>query len=445
MSDAAPPSLLRHAPFLRLVSARFLASFGVQMISTAVGVQVYDLTQKPRYLALVGLAVFAPMIALTLPAGRLADARDRRSIAAVCNLLFAFVGAALFALSRVERPPLAAMYACLVLLGVGRAFYGPAAAALLPMVVPPGLLSRAVAVQSTSWQIAALGGPALAGAIYTSARSPAPVYAIAAVGCLLGCGLMLAMRSALPLTASQRPPVEAEDRRDVAVGLRYVLGHPLLLPALLLDFLAVFLGGATALIPMFARDILHGDPSVAGMLRAAPGVGAAVVALVLARVPVERHTGAVLLTSVGLFGLGTVGFGLSRDLGLSLAALAFLGAADMVSAVLRGTMVQLATPSEIRGRVSAVNHLFISASNELGEFESGLAAEAFGPVLAVVGGGVGTVVVVLFCALRFPRLRDLDRLQDAAPDALRQIGAPAAPGAIPEGDPHGSRSDADED
>lgn len=407
MSPLAVPA------FRKYLAARWLASVSVQMMSVAVGVQVYAATGRTQDLALVGLVQFVPMLVCVLPAGRAADTWDGRSVAWWCDVAFALCATVLFACADAGRSAMPWVYAALALLGVGRSFYGPAVSSLVPRLVGPERLSRAVAMQAGAWQTAAIGGPALTGLLLVSGR-PRHVYAVALVGTFVALALMGWLR----LDRSVEPVRHDRDEprgRGALEGLRFVFGHDLLLSVLLLDFLAVFLGGATALIPVIVKDELHMGGNVVGWLRAAPAMGAACVSLWLARNPIRAKAGQKLLVSVAVFGAGTIVFGLSKSVWLSGLALLVIGAADTISVVVRGTLVQHATPASMRGRVSAVNQLFVSASNELGEFESGMLATWLGAVSAVVIGGVGTIAVVAGTAARFRVLRELERVEDCAP------------------------------
>ncbi len=449
-----------HPMLTRFIAGRFLATITYQMTSVTVGIEIYERTRQPIDLAWVGLAQFLPMLVLAIPGGEVADRFNRAATARNASVLFAFIASALLATALVGGVPLLVIYAILVLFGIGRAFYGPAISALLPQTVSEVHLAKAVALQSGFWQAAAIGGPALAGLLYGVAGHSGVVYAVAC-GTALASAFILgtlarrvespgqeatrhqAARDLSAGEAARQPAGKSSAGSEVAThhtatstpgapqdhphrnlgarisaaleGLRFVAAHPLLFPALMLDFLAVLLGGATALIPAFASDVLGGGPELTGLLRAAPGVGAALAAFVLTRYPIKARVGAALFVSVAVFGACTIAFGASTSIPAALILLALAGAADMVSAVLRGTLVQTATPPHMRGRVSAVNLLFISASNELGEFESGVVAQWAGVVPCIVYGGGGTVLVVLACAAYFRSLFALDRMDDAAP------------------------------
>ena len=378
---------------------------GFQIVSVAIGWQVYALSGRVLDLGLVGLLQFLPRIALVLVAGAAADHLDRRGIAAVSMALQA-VGAAVLGAASMGwglAPSRGLIFAVAVLLGACRAFDMPAMQALLPALVPKEQQAHAIGLSSSATQTAIIVGPALGGLVYAFGAGAA--YGLNA---LLDCaGLVLLLGIAAPAAAlrAARPTLAS-----MFEGIRYIRGERDLLGAISLDLFAVLLGGATALLPVFARDILHTGPWGLGLLRAAPAVGALVVAVWLGHHPIERRAGALMFGCVAVFGAATLVFAVSTSLALSLATLVILGAADSVSVVIRGTLVQLETPDALRGRVSAVNSLFIGASNQLGEFESGVTAAWFGTVPAVALGGIGTLLVVALWMRWFPGLRARDRL-----------------------------------
>jgi MFS family permease len=374
------------------------------MQTVALGWHVYEATGRPLDLGLMGLAQFTPVLLFSLVAGQVADRVDRRYLLAACTLANAALAAALVAVALLAPGSVWPLYAIGFALGVVKAFSAPAAKALVPSLVPLAALPSAIALGSGLWQLATIAGPALGGVVLAIAGEPAWVYAVAAVLAAAAAALTSAVRPR-PRDATAAPSADG-----MWQGVRFVLGQPVLFGALTLDLCAVFLGGATALLPVFAKDVLAVGPLGLGLLRASPAVGAGLMAVALARFPIQRRAGPTLFASVAIFGLATVGFGLSRHLALSIACLALLGAADMISVVIRGVLVQLATPDDMRGRVSAVSTVFIVASNELGELESGLLATLIGAVGAVVVGGGLSVAVVLACALAFPALRRADRL-----------------------------------
>ncbi|MFO0607867.1 MAG: MFS transporter [Polyangiales bacterium] len=405
--DPSPHALFAQPDFVRFQLARFVSTVGTQVSSVAVGWEVYERTRSKLDLGYVGLAQFVPGVALALVTGAVADRFDRRRVVALCHAATALCYAALWALSRARPASLAPVFATLVAFGATRAFLGPANQSLLPRLVPPAQLGQALAMGSTVWQVAAVSGPALGGLLFGLHRGGA--YLVSAACALTSAALALSLGvSGAPTTAPPRRPGWDE----LLAGVRYVRGNPVVLGAVTLDLFAVLLGGAVALLPVFARDVLHAGVLGLGAMRAAPAVGAGLMALWLAYRPLGRRAGKTLLVAVGVFGAATVAFALSRDVALSAAALAVTGAADMVSVVVRQHVVQLATPDAMRGRVSAVNLVFISSSNELGEFESGVTAEWLGPVKAALLGGVGTLLVVALWWRYFPALRDVDRLSD---------------------------------
>lgn len=393
------------------------------MLVVVIGWQVYDLaraTRPPReaafLLGMVGLAQFLPLFGLSLFVGVIADRIDRRHIARAAVALEVFCAAVLGGLALAGQMTMVALFVVAVLLGVARAFAGPALGALAPNLVPRALLPQAIALNSISWQAGAVAGPPLGAWLY--AVSPATPYVVAALlfaGALTG--LMLIRPVPLP------PPSAVSPWRSVAEGLSYVRHNRIVLGAISLDLFAVLLGGATAMLPVYARDVLHVGVEGLGPLRAAPAAGAALTALFLSVRPLARRVGPVMFLCVGLFGVATIIFGLSTDYRVSLAALGVLGAADMVSVYVRGSLIQLHTPDTMRGRVSSVSGLFISASNELGEFESGITAAWLGPEVAVVAGGIGAVVITFLWAWGFPELRRADRFEAPAEDDARPGGA----------------------
>ncbi|WP_437734886.1 MFS transporter [Sorangium sp. So ce1335] len=407
LEPTSPLAAFKSRDFRVYAVARLLATMAYQMQSVAVGFQVYDLTRDPLALGYVGLAQFLPIAGLSLVAGHTADRFDRRVILSLCYFTSSLAALALFLLARSPSPDLRAIYAVLVLLGTVRAFQGPAGSSFLPALVPAAHFQNAVTWQSTLWQVGAIGGPSLGGLLYGVWRAPAPVYLASSLALAAACAGLLAVRARTG-RMEKRPPSLA----TALAGLRYVYRKKILLASISLDFVAVFLGGAVALLPIYATDVLHVGPQGFGLLRAAPAAGAGLMAVLLAFRPIRRQAGRKMLLCVGLFGLATVVFGLSRSFPLSLLALTVIGATDMVSVVVRMTLEQLATPPEMRGRVSAVNMVFVGASNELGELESGTLARLIGTVPTVVIGGLGTMAVVLLWGWLFPELRAVDRLED---------------------------------
>ena len=408
-------------PLRRYLASYLCANLGTQMIGVAVGWRIYAVTGRALDLGYVGLAQFLPALLLTLPAGHLADRVDRARIVAVCNGALAVAALALFALAAAAPARVGPIYVVLVWAGAARAFEAPAGQALIPGLVAPQHVAGALTWSSTAWQLSTIVGPALGGALYGLGGARC-VFGVAALLLAVAAGLAAAIHappadaSAVGANAVGAADGEAADEaagRRVLAGLRFVRARPILLGAISLDLFAVLLGGAAALLPVYAHDILRVGPWGLGLLRSAPAAGAAAMALVLTRRPLVRRAGPIMLGCVALFGAATVLFGLSRSLPLSLAALVVLGAADMVSVVVRSTVVQLATPDEMRGRVSAVSMLFVSTSSDLGELESGLVAAWLGAVPAVVLGGLGTIAVVALWCWLFPSLRAVDRLDEA--------------------------------
>ncbi|EJN06903.1 MFS transporter [Herbaspirillum sp. YR522] len=407
-ASADTGSLLRHhAPFKLFWGASVASTIALQMQIVAVGWQVYQLTHSAFDLGLVGLVQFIPSLFLVFVVGHVADRYDRRNVARVSALVEALAAACL-ALGSIEGwLNREIIFAVVFVIGAGRAFSKPTMSALLPSLMPPALLPRAVAGSASATQFAIIIGPAVGGFLYVA--GPAVVYASSCVLFAL-CSLMLTLIKrppAVPRDAGRSPGASLS---SVFAGLAFIRSKPAIMGAISLDMFAVLLGGATALLPVYAQDILHTDSSGLGLLRSAPAVGALAVALLLARRPLRGRVGRTMFIAVGVFGLATIVFGLSRSFALSLVALAVLGASDMISVVVRSSFVQLETPDEMRGRVSAVNSVFIGTSNQLGEFESGLTAAWFGAVPAVMIGGIGTLLIVLLWIRLFPALYRVDRL-----------------------------------
>jgi len=390
--------------FRYYMMARFLITVSSEMQSVAIGWQVYNLTHRPRDLGLVGLSQFLPGILLFLVAGHTADRFPRQRILQSCFVAFSSVSLLLLALTLRGLHSVWPIYGVLLLNGTVRAFNMPTGQAYLPQLVAGEHFPNAVAWASSIFQAALITGPMGGGLLYSLTRTPVPVYAAAGTAYLTSLLLIARTRVKAPPR-----PRGAASMGAVLGGLRYIWREKLILGAISLDLFAVLLGGAVALLPVYAREILKVGAPGLGILRSAPGVGAVAMAIVVAHRPLTRRAGVTMLWCVFGFGLFTVVFGLSRNLALSLAALALAGACDMVSVIVRQTMIQLATPDEMRGRVSAVNMVFVGASNEVGQFESGITAQWFGTVPAVVLGGVGTIAVVALWARLFPALR---RVQD---------------------------------
>jgi MFS family permease len=397
-----------HPDFLTYTLARFLLVVSLEMLSVAVGWQVYEITHRPLDLGYVGLAQFLPGIVLFLFAGHAVDLFDRKRLLIWCYAGFALCSASLLLISWRAPRSVHFIYAVLALMGAVRSFNFPASRAVLPELVPAEHFANAVAWNSSVFQIATITGPALGGIVYAIFRGPQAVYAIAVAISILA----MAMTSRITILTAARSG-EPVSLRTVFAGFHFIWEKKLILGSISLDMFAVLLGGAVALLPVYAREILHTGPWGLGLLRSAPGVGAAAMAIVVAHRPIRRRAGMMMLWCVAGFGVFTILFGISRSFALSMIALVLVGASDMVSVIIRATLVQIATPDEMRGRVNAVDMLFIGVSNELGEFESGFTAQWFGTVPAVILGGLGTLVVIGIWAWWFPELRKADRLTAA--------------------------------
>lgn len=416
MSDASP---FRFRDYRAFWAARLASTIGNTMLVVVIGIHVYDIARAAGmsikeasfWLGMIGIAQFLPLFLLTLVAGYVADRLDRRWIVRLFIGVEMLCAASLAALVWLDAMTLFPLFTVAVLLGIGRAFAGPALSAIAPNIVPPAILPSAIAMNSIAWQAGAIVGPLLGGAAY--AVSPSLPYEGSTLLYAISLGCMLLIRPIPRGNAGASRPLRA-----VIDGLAYVRENKIVLGAISLDLFAVLLGGATAMLPVYARDILHVGSEGLGALRAAPAVGAALTALILARVPLKRRVGVKMFWCVGLFGLATMVFGESKWMWLSMLALFVIGASDMVSVYVRSSLIQLHTPDAMRGRVSAVSGLFISASNELGEFRAGVAGAAFGPVLAVVGGGALSVLATIFCAWAFPSLRRADRFVAPDPELL---------------------------
>jgi MFS family permease len=403
--------------FVSYTFARFFIVLALEMQSVAVGWQVYEITKSPLDLGYVGLAQFAPPFILFLFAGHAVDRFDRRKLLMGCYAGYGMCSALLLAISWQAPHSVHLIYIVLVLLGVVRSFSFPVSRAILPHLVPEEHFLNAVAWNSSTFQIATIAGPAVGGIAYALFHGPDAVYAIAVTVSIISVALTLRIRlipespeKSLAASTARKEPISV---RTVLAGFHFIWVKKLILGSISLDMFAVLLGGAVALLPIYAREILHTGPWGLGLLRSAPGVGAALTAIVVAHYPIRRRAGLAMLLAVAGFGIFTIVFGLSHSIILSLIALFLTGAADMVSVIIRATLVQVATPDSMRGRVNAVDMLFIGVSNELGEFESGLTAHWFGTVPAVVIGGVGTLVVIATWAWLFPELRKADQLTAA--------------------------------
>jgi MFS family permease len=387
--------------------ARFCMVLALEMQSVAVGWQIYEITKRPLDLGLVGLAQFLPGILLFLVSGHVIDRSNRRTVLILCYCGYAVCSSLLLLVALRAGRSVGLIYCVLVLIGVVRSFNGPVSRAILPQLVPEEHFPSAVAWASSIFQAGTILGPALGGITYAAFHGPAVVYGAAASASTLAVLTTLQIKAAA--RTRTREPVNLN---TVLAGSKYIWREKLILGSISLDLFAVLLGGAVALLPVYAREILKTGPWGLGLLRSAPAVGAAAMALFMAYRPMRRKAGRTMLWCVAAFGVFTIIFGVSHSLVLSLIALIFVGASDMVSVIVRGTLIQVATPDEMRGRVNAVDMIFIGASNEFGQFESGLTAHWFGTVPAVVLGGIGTLLVTALWAWSFPELRNADRLTD---------------------------------
>ncbi|MFN8480231.1 MAG: MFS transporter [Kouleothrix sp.] len=401
-----PFAALRFRDFRLLMIGTFVTVIAEQMLNVALGWELYERTRSPLMLGLVGLVQVLPVLALALIAGHTADRFDRKRIVVLTMLTIALCTLGLAVLSY-SSGPLLFIYGCLLIIGVARAFQSPAVSSLTAQVVPAEYFSNAATWESSAWQASSIIGPALGGFLIAVQKQATGVYALVAT-LILAVGLMLGLLRPRPVAPSE----EELSLDSLLAGARFIWNTKIILASITLDMFAVLLGGATALLPVFARDILLVGAEGLGWLRAAPAVGATLAGLSLAFLPPFRHAGRTLLLVVAGFGLATIVFGLSRSFALSLLMLALLGALDNISVVIRSTLLLTRTPDSMRGRVNAVHFVFIGISNELGAFESGVAAALFGTIGAVVGGGIGTILVVGAVALLWPEVRRLGRLND---------------------------------
>ena len=412
VEDGSKFSILKHRQFAHFFLSRILGSLANQMQTVAVSWQIYEMTGSALDLGLVGLAQFFPLVALMLVAGHVADRYDRKTVICISQAVDG-LAMGLLALGTwggwLTRDVILAI---VVLFGSARVFQQPTQQSLLTLIVPPGMLSQAIAVSSSSNQIATIVGPAIGGVLL--AVSVPLVYVLCALLFFTAATLSIFLR---PARAKQsREPVTF---RTLFAGIDFIRRHPVILGSITLDLFAVVLGGATALLPIYAKDIFDTGPEGLGLLRLSPAIGALLCAFVLARWPVYRRAGPTMFVAVVGFGVATIVFGLSTSMPVAVASLAAMGAADQVSVVIRSTLIQLGTPNEMRGRVSAVNFLFIGTSNQLGDFRSGLTAEWFGVVPSVLIGGIGTLIVVGGCFFLFPQLARIDRVDDVRKDTAR--------------------------
>jgi MFS family permease len=406
-----PYAALRFHDFRLLFAGRFITSLGNQMLSVAIGWELWLRTHDAFVLGMIGLVQVIPVILLSLPAGHVADQYNRKRIVLVTQMLLALCSLGLAVLS-LAQGPLLLIYLCLLGIGIARAFNDPASSTLLPQTVSPETYTSAATWSSSSWQLASIFGPALAGLTVALLNSVTLIYVFDAVAGVIFL-VLVGLIKGRPLALSPR----AATAESLAEGVRFIQKTKVILAAITLDMFAVLFGGATTLLPVYATDILKVGPLGLGLMRAAPSVGALLVAIVLAYLPAFKRAGRTLLLAVAGFGLATIVFGLSRSFWLSMLMLMLLGGLDNISVVIRGTLILMRTPDEMRGRISAVNSIFIGASNELGGFESGLTAALFGPILSVVAGGIGTILVVLAVTKIWPEMSNLKTL-DAPKEAL---------------------------
>lgn len=419
MEFDSPRDILRHRPFQFFFVTRSFSRFATQISTVAIGWQIYDLTGSALYLGLAGLTQFLPTAILVFVAGHVADRYDRRRVLQVCQSAEGLVAIGLALGNVFDILTVPGIFAALIVLGTATAFESPATAAILPAVAPPGRLQQATALSTAGNQMATIVGPALGGFAY--AASPSVPYAIMTVLWLFASVMTRAIHLERPPAPKEMPTFSA-----LFGGVRFVRDNPIILGVISLDLFAVLFGGATALLPIYARDILQTGPWGLGLLRAGPAVGALAMTVVLAHLSINRRAGLRMFQAVIAFGVATIVFAFSETIWLSLLALAAMGAADTVSVVIRFSLVQLSTPDEMRGRVGAVNYLFVNASNQLGEFESGVVAEFLGAVPSAVLGGVGTILIALAWMRLFPTLRAVERLDEPIPSSSLASSAPPA-------------------
>ena len=399
-----PYAALRYRDFRLLTLGRLIASMGEQMVSVAIGWELYERTGDAFALGLVGLVQILPIILLVLVSGHIADRFNRRRIVVITQVLLSLCSVGLAVLSASEGS-LVLVYGCLLLIGTARAFNGPATATLLPQTIPPEIFASAATWSSSAWQLAAVLGPAIGGLLIGIFHSATEVFVLDAVAALIFGFLATQIRGRHIAQSTEGASLES-----LARGFRFIWNTKIILATITLDLFAVLFGGAVALLPIFAKDILNVGPEGLGWLRTAPSVGALVMVIALTHLPPIKRAGIALLWAVIGFGIATIIFGISRSFVLSLVMLALLGSLDNISVVVRSTLLLSMTPDEMRGRVSAVNSVFVGASNELGAFEFGVVASIFNPVIAVIGGGIGTIVVVIWVMWKWPQVRKLASL-----------------------------------
>jgi MFS family permease len=404
-----PYAALRYPEFRLLFVGRLIASLGNQMLSVAIGWELWLRTHDAFSLGLIGLVQVIPVILLSLPGGHVADQYNRRKIIFITQILLFFCSLGLAYLSFIQGP-LLLIYLCLLGIGVARAFNEPASATLIPQTVPPEMFTSAATWSSSSWQLASIIGPAIAGLIAAVMESVTIIYLLDAVAALVFLAMVLLIKGR-PLALSPK----ADTLESLAEGLRFMRGNKVILAAITLDMFAVMFGGAVTLLPVYATDILHVGSQGLGLMRAAPSIGSLISAFILTHLPPMKQAGKTLLWAVAGFGLATIFFGFSTNFWLSMTMLLVLGALDNISVVIRGTLLLTRTPDEMRGRTSAVNSIFIGVSNEMGGFESGSVAALFGPIASVISGGILTILVVLGVAKIWPeigKMTTLDGLTD---------------------------------
>ena len=417
-SDArAGRAAFTHPGFVLFQVARFLIVSAVEMQAVAVGWQVYEITKRPLDLGYVGLAQFLPGILLFPISGHVSDRFERRHVLSACYAGYAVCFALLLAIAMRGLPSAQPIYAVLILIGIVRSFNATASRSIVPQLVPEEHFPNAVAWNATIFQAATILGPSFGGILYAAFRGPSMVYVVALVTAIGATVSSFRIKPEVKVRASAREPMTL---KTVFAGLHYIWRKKLILGAISLDLFAVLLGGAVALLPVYAKEILHTGPWGLGLLRTAPGVGAALMAVLLAHRPLRGRSGPTLLWAVAGFGVFTIIFGVSHNLTVSLVALLLLGASDMISVIIRATLTQLATPDEMRGRVTAVDMIFIGTSNEFGQFESGVTAQWFGTVPAVILGGVGTLVVIAVWGWLFPELRHAGELTSISSETVEK-------------------------
>jgi len=427
-SDArAGRAAFTHPGFVLFQVARFLIVSAVEMQAVAVGWQVYEITKRPLDLGYVGLAQFLPGILLFPISGHASDRFERRNVLSACYGGYAVCFALLLALARGGGRSVHSIYVVLVLIGVVRSFNSTASRSILPQLVPQEHFPNAVAWNASIFQAATILGPSFGGILYAAFRGPSVVYVVAMLTAIGATVSSFRIKPEVKVRPREAYSSKSMTMKTVFAGLHYIWRKKLILGAISLDLFAVLLGGAVALLPVYAREILHTGPWGLGLLRTAPGVGAAIMAVLLAHRPLRGRSGPMLLWSVAGFGIFTIIFGVSRSLTVSLIALLLLGASDMISVIIRATLTQLATPDEMRGRVTAVDMIFIGTSNEFGQFESGVTAQWFGTVPAVVLGGIGTLVVIAVWAWLFPELRQAGELTAIRSEELPTASESSAP------------------